>query len=258
MLLSEPARCCLKGALLSASSVSLKGALAAVCLILCFGCAGPGEAELPSGPARVLILGDSISIGYTQRVRRALGDEAVVVRPMREDGAKAENCAGTSYGKDHIQRWLDLEGGPFDVVHFNFGLHDLKRVNPDTRANSNDPEAPNQAPLEVYAGQLRGITCELLESDATVIFATTTPVPEGGVRPHRDPGDVLRYNAAAVALMSELGVEVNDLYAFILPQLGELQRPVNVHFTPDGSEALAGEVAAAIRTAFPRFAAPKR
>jgi len=218
------------------------------------GCAGPHVAELPSGPVRVLILGDSISIGYTGHVRKLLGDEAVVIRATREGGTKVENCAGTNYGSQHIERWLSLEGGEFDVVHFNFGLHDLKRVNARTGANSNDPDAPNQAALEVYSEQLRAITIQLLDSGASVIFATTTPVPEGGVKPYRDPGDVRRYNDAAVLLMREFGVPVNDLYSFVLPRLAELQRPVNVHFTAEGSEALGAEVAGAVRAAAPRFA----
>lgn len=231
---------------------------AACALLVGSGCATSGDAELLSGPVRVLILGDSISIGYTEHVRALLGEDAVVVRPTREGGEGAENCAGTSYGKDHIERWLSLDGGPFDVVHFNFGLHDLKRVSAATGGNSNDPEDANQAPLEVYAAQLRSITERLTSSGATVIFATTTPVPTGGVRPHRDPGDVLRYNAAAEELMAELGVRVNDLYSFALPRLEVLQRPVNVHFTRAGSMVLAEQVAEALRGADARLSAPSR
>jgi acyl-CoA thioesterase-1 len=224
-----------------------------VCLQFFCSCASIEDPVLPAGPARVLILGDSISIGYTGHVRKLLGEEAVVVRPTQDAGAKAENCAGTNYGKDHVERWLALDGGPFDVVHFNFGLHDLKRVNPETGSNSKDPADPNQAPLDTYGVQLRSISRRLLDSGATVIFATTTPVPDGALRPHRDPEDVERYNAVAVQVMAELGIQVNDLYAFILPSLGELQRPVNVHFTRAGSAALGGEVAATIRAADPRL-----
>lgn len=232
---------------------------AAVVALFCFaGCGSLDEAQVPSGPVRVLILGDSISIGYTGHVRSLLGEEALVVRPTLDGGAKAENCAGTNYGKDHIARWLSLEGGPFDVVHFNFGLHDLKRVDALSGKNSNDPGSPNQAALDVYSEQLRSITGQLLDSGATVIFATTTPVPDGGVRPHRDPEDVRRYNAAALSLMSELGVQVNDLYAFVQPRLAELQRPVNVHFNPAGSKALAAEVAAHLRATDPRFSENSR
>ena len=42
------------------------------------------------------------------------------------------------------------------------------------------------------------------------------------------------------------GIATNDLYAFALPKLEKIQRPANVHFTPEGSKVLAKQVAAAI------------
>ncbi len=197
-------------------------------------------------PFKVLILGDSISIGYTQEVREILGNRATVIRPTHADTGKPENCAGTTYGKDQIDRWLGLEGGDFDIVHFNFGLHDLKRMHPETGKGSNRPEDPPQAALEVYASQLRHITSQLKTSGARLVFATTTPVPESKVSPHRDPEDVVRYNDAARALMAEFDVPVDDLYAFALPRLAAIQRPSNVHFTPEGSRTLAEQVAGTI------------
>ena len=134
----------------------------------------------------------------------------------------------------------------FDVIHFNFGLHDIKRIDPNSGKASTNPDHPPQATLEVYTAQLEKITEQLQGSGAVLVFATTTPVPEGGVRPHRDPKDVVVYNAAAVAMMKERGIAVNDLYAYALPRLDELQRPVNVHFTATGSNALAQEVAEVI------------
>ena len=204
----------------------------------------------PQPPTRVLLLGDSISIGYHAEVVEALGPEFTVVRPMASpEKGRAENCEGTTKGVKAIGRWLALEGGDWDIVHFNFGLHDLKRVDAKTRKNSDDPADPNQAELATYGQQLAVITDALLESGADLIFATTTPVPEGGVRPHRDPEDVQRYNDAARALMQDRGVAVDDLYAFALPPVEEIQEPVNVHFTAEGSRALGEEVARVIRSA---------
>jgi lysophospholipase L1-like esterase len=204
----------------------------------------------PEPPTRVLLLGDSISIGYHAAVVEALGPEFTVVRPMANpEKGRAENCEGTTKGVKAIERWLALEGGDWDIVHFNFGLHDLKRVDAKTRKNSNDPADSNQADLATYGQQLAVITDALLESGADLIFATTTPVPEGGVRPHRDPEDVPRYNDAARALMQERGIAIDDLYAFALPRLEEIQEPVNVHFTAEGSKALGEEVARVIRGA---------
>ena len=216
-------------------------------LLICslLSCAQLQRAE-PAVPPRVLLLGDSISIGYTPFVRELLSGQAVVVRPMNNDGARAENCAGTTRGVERVERWLEADGGNFDVIHFNFGLHDLKRVKASSGANSDDKDDPRQASLETYRDQLRSITLKLLSSGAQLCFATTTPVPEGGVRPHRDPRDVIEYNAAAVQLMQSLGVTVNDLYlsAQALPEGSQI--PVNVHFSKAGSRGLAGEVASMI------------
>jgi acyl-CoA thioesterase-1 len=49
--------------------------------------------------------------------------------------------------------------------------------------------------------------------------------------------------------MKENRVAVNDLYSFALSRLSEIQQPVNVHFTPAGSDLLGSQVAAAIEQA---------
>ena len=202
-------------------------------------------------PLKVLILGDSISIGYTQPLRDRLGDTAMVLRPMRSDGSRPENCEGTTKGVKAIDRWLEIDGGDFDVIHFNFGLHDIKHIDPDTGRASMDPAAPRQASLEAYTQQLTAIVDRLQKTNAILIFATTTPVPEGGVRPYRDPSDVPAYNHAAQMLMEDRGIVVNDLFCFANIRLSEIQQPVNVHFTREGSVVLAGEVAQVIRANAP-------
>lgn len=94
--------------------------------------------------------------------------------------------------------------------------------------------------------QLSHITGNLQEAGARLTFVTTTPVPSGGLRPHRDPADVESYNAAAKEFMRGRGIEVNDLYAVVLPRMDDLWRPVNVHFTPEGSKELGAAVAGAV------------
>lgn len=197
---------------------------------------------------RVLMLGDSISMGYTPHVRAMMAEEAEIVRPTL-DGPRRENCNGTNHGVEAIERWLALGGGGFDVIHFNFGLHDLKATDPETGRASNDPEHPRQADLDTYEQQLRTIAKALQATGAKLVYATTTPVPEGGVRPHRDPADVVRYNERAVAVAREVGAEIDDLYAFALPRLDEMQRPANVHFRPEGQRLLAEEVVRHLRSA---------
>lgn len=209
----------------------------------------PPSADLP----RILILGDSISIGYTPFVKEALADEAFVYRPVDATG-KDENCADTTTGVAKVDDWLAREGGGWDVIHVNFGLHDLKHVKPGTRTNTNDPNDPHQVELDTYREQYDAILAKCKATGARLIVTTTTPVPEGGVKPFRDPADVPKYNAVAKELAKKHGAAVDDLYEFALPRLAEIQRPVNVHFTDAGSKELAGQVVASIEKA---IAAPK-
>ena len=192
----------------------------------------------------VLILGDSISIGYTPYVQQILSGVATVVRPLKADG-KPENCQGTTNALQHLDRWLgDTE---WDVIHFNFGLHDLKHVRPDTGDNSMSPKDPQQAPIKKYRKNLTLITERLLETKAHLIYATTTPYPNPVDGPLRKPGEPQKYNESALKIMSKNDIQVHDLYAFVKPQMEALMRPKNVHFTEDGSKALAEEVAKVIK-----------
>lgn len=197
-------------------------------------------------PFDVLLLGDSISIGYTPHVRTALEGRARVVRPMNASGRSAQNCQGTNNGVQKLEEWLGIDGGGWEVIHFNFGLHDLKRVDPESGRNSKDPQHPHQADLERYEQQLRAITERLLETDARVVFASTTPVPPGVVAPYRAVEDAVNYNAVAERVMGELGVSVNDLFAYVAGGDPAWCRPKDVHFTPEGSQALGAEVARVI------------
>lgn len=189
----------------------------------------PPIEDVPGLP-RVLLIGDSISIGYGVPVRQLLAGVANVHR-IPGNGATSAN------GVLQVEDWLGK--GKWDVIHFNFGLHDLKRL---------DDGAP-QVDLAAYERYLGLFVQRLKRSGAQLIFATTTPVPAGKVSPPRQSEDVVRYNRVALAVMEREGVAVNDLYGYALPRLSQLQQPVNVHFTNAGSEALAGQVAAAIRAA---------
>jgi acyl-CoA thioesterase-1 len=67
---------------------------------------------------------------------------------------------------------------------------------------------------------------------------------------YRNDADAVKYNTAALKVMKENGIAVNDLYAFAKPQLKEIQKqPANVHYTDKGSEVLAAEVVKAVRAA---------
>lgn len=194
----------------------------------------------------VLILGDSISIGYTPYVKQMLLGWANISRPMLENG-KAENCQGTTNGVKNIKRWLG--DTKWDVIHFNFGLHDLKHVNQLTGENSSNPNDPQQANLKQYKKNLTEIVKVLKATEAKLIFATTTPYPDKVDGPLRSPGMAEKYNKVATKIMNKNGIPINNLYAFVLPRMDEIQRPNNVHFTVTGSQALAHKVTNRIKEA---------
>ena len=189
---------------------------------------------------RLLLIGDSISIGYTLPVRQLLQGTANVHRP-------SANCGPTTRGLEAIDSWLGDK--PWDVIHFNWGLHDLKYMGPNGK-NLAEPDATGahqQVPADEYEANLRKLVKRLKRTGATLIWCTTTPVPEGAAG--RVVGDSARYNKIAAEIMEEEGVAIDDLYAFAKPRLKEIQKPANVHFTPEGSQALAEQVVQTIKTA---------
>ena len=187
----------------------------------------------------VLIIGDSISIGYTPFVREMLKTKANVYRPMLENG-NPENCSGTTKGVENIDRWIG--DTKWEVIHFNFGLHDIKHVDPVTGEGSNNPKHPPQAPLKQYKENIEIIVEKLKATGAKLIFATTTPYPNVVEGPLRKPGMPQKYNQATIKIMNKNNIIINDLYAFMLPRMSELQLPNNVHFTETGSFELAKKV----------------
>ena len=144
------------------------------------------------GLPRVLLIGDSISIGYTLPVRGLLEGKANVHRPPT-------NCASTRHGLKSIDGWLG--DGKWDVIHFNWGLHDLKFVAPGTEqlADQNDPKNARQVPPDEYEKNLRELVARLKKTGAKSIWCSTTPGPVGARG--RIPGDSARYNAIAKKIM---------------------------------------------------------
>ena len=186
--------------------------------------------EDPSLP-RVLLIGDSISVGYTPSVRRLLAGQANVLRIPA-------NAGPTTRGLESIDAWLGQEH--WDVIHFNWGLHDLKRL----KNGKLDVSGEWQVDPEQYRLNLETLVRKLKATGARLIWASTTPVPDGANG--RIRGDEIRYNTIAARIMKRRGVITNDLYAAVIDQLAEYQRPANVHFSEEGSAFLGERVAASI------------
>jgi len=190
------------------------------------------------GLPRVLLIGDSISIGYTLPVRKLLAGRANVHRVPT-------NARHTGIGLENIRKWLGE--GKWDVIHFNWGLHDLCYRSRDAKTPGRNDKVNGKLDLtfEEYQQNLRKLVKILKATGARLIWASTTPVPDG--EPGRIKGYEVRYNNAAEKIMKENGVMINDLYAHAFPKLSRIQLPNgNVHFTAEGSNYLAKKVAASI------------
>ena len=198
--------------------------------------------DVPGLP-RVLLIGDSISIGYTADVRALLKGKANVHRIPTNGGP-------TSNGLKHLDAWLGAS--KWDVIHFNWGLHDLKYMGPNNE-NQADPKSPDshqQVPLAEYERNLKQLVDRLKRTGAVLIWCNTTPVPAGSGG--RIPGDEIKYNEAAARVMKAAGVTTDDLYAHSLAGPKDTQLPANVHYTAKGYHYLAEQVAAAIQAQLPK------
>jgi lysophospholipase L1-like esterase len=174
---------------------------------------------------RVLLIGDSVSRGYTQAVRTALAGAANVHRAPA-------NCGPTASGIKHIEAWLASSPGgeTWDVIHFNFGIHD------------------RSTPVADYATRLEQFVERLEKTGAKLVWATTTPIPDDPAQ-KQTAASIVERNAAAAAIMEKHGVAIDDLFAFITPRLAEAQLPNDVHFKAEGYDLLGRQVAESIRAA---------
>ena len=171
---------------------------------------------------RVLLIGDSVSRGYTAAVRKVLAGKANVHRAPA-------NCGPTASGIKHIDAWLtDHPGGEkWDVIHFNFGIHD------------------RGTPVADYTARLEQLVQRMKQTNAKVIWASTTPIPDNPEQ-KQTAASIVERNAAAAEVMQKHGVAIDDLFGFITPRLAEAQLPKDVHFNAQGYDMLGQKVAESI------------
>ena len=181
---------------------------------------------------RVLIIGDSISIGYTPIVKELLAGKATV---EHHEG----NAADSANVRAKIDSWLAK--GPFDVITFNCGLHDLKY----TAATTSHQIGPEQ-----YMENLPWIVNTLQESGAKIIWMTTTPIDDEHVKRGtfiRYEKDVVSYNDMATSNRMRMQIPVCDLHAVVMKAgFSNVIGPDGTHYTPAGYRLLAETVVQAI------------
>jgi hypothetical protein len=186
-----------------------------------------------TGLPRVFLIGDSITRAYNPEVEAALRGKAVVFR------LATSKCAGDPVLAEEIS--LILRQYPFDVIHFNNGIH--------------GPEYSDEA----YGQGLRDMIALLRKYDpkAHLLWATTTPIRVKGQVDQLDPSNAraVRRNVLAAAIMKQSGVPTDDLYNLVLEH-PEYYKPDGVHFSEKGVEAEAKDVAGRIAELLPEKPQP--
>jgi hypothetical protein len=176
----------------------------------------------------VLLLGDSISLGYTNPLRDRLTNMANVFRAPA-------NCRHTRQTLEQIEFYLGLR--EWDVIHFNWGIHDITRVNAEGKT---DPRGKPQVSPEDYRENLQRLVRRLKATGASLVWASTTPVAEDlGYRRNQD---IDAYNQAARDIMQQHGIRINDLNAMVRDHEKTLWTD-GVHFTDEASRLFAENVA---------------
>lgn len=183
----------------------------------------------------VLIIGDSISIGYTPFIEKALGTGVTVTHNPGNGGS-------TLRGVQQLEKWLDHK--EWDVIVFNFGLHDMAYK--DSLNKYDVTNGKIAVPLNDYQKNLETIVAKLKKTTSTLLFVTTTVVPENS--PGRKVESPAAYNRVALAVMKKNDVEVIDLYQTSLSVHPQNSKPGNVHYTAKGYELLAEPIANKVKS----------
>ena len=195
---------------------------------------------------RVLIIGDSISIGYTDSVRGNLKGIADVFRP-------SGNCQDTGVGLTQIKNWLGTN--KWDVIHFNFGIWDTHLLDSKGNLLSGSMAGDTHALAdgvrirhtpEQYKANLAKLVEILKGTRAKIIWASSTPIM---YRTGSRFEDILTLNRVAADLMKSEGVAIDDLYEFVLPHVKVWQSPDQCHFNALGNEQLGKQVTEHIQRA---------
>eukprot|EP00039_Didymoeca_costata_P023766 m.8171 g.8171 ORF g.8171 m.8171 type:complete len:310 (+) comp3850_c0_seq2:113-1042(+) len=221
------------------------------------GCGTYAPNPMVPGLKQWLMIGDSISGGVNAYIRAHVN--------LTEEGIQLQhvpvNAANVWFGLHCLDTWA-AETDRWDVVTFNFGLHDL--------ALDNERLEPPfyQQTLDTFTQKLQSTTSK---KKSKLVWVTTTPVPNGiagacnkttgqGGCPPRRVADPPIYNEAAANVMKKYeSIETLDLYGLVTKKCGTnytlcpencdswpghngtipcFSRPYNVHYNQPGWEAL--------------------
>lgn len=184
---------------------------------------------------KIVLIGDSIRMGYDKYVKDALEGVAEVYYPK-------ENCKFAQYTLRYLHDWKRKADWPDDVdlVHWNAGLWDVGEIMGDAPMSS----------TAHYAEMIGRIDKRIraLFPNAKVVFATSTAVREHLYKwPFcRHNAVIEQYNAVALDTLKNTDTVINDLYAHTVNAPAECCSDMTHYNTPEGAAYMGGKVLSVI------------
>jgi hypothetical protein len=182
---------------------------------------------------RVLLIGDSILNGYMNEVVRRLSGKAYV-----------DAWVNPYWQSETVNRVVAevLENGPYDVIHFNMGLHGWPKG-------------------RIKDGTYEPLTLEYLTvlrkkcPKATLIWASSTPTTVKGkpneLNPEVNP-TIIEHNALAAKIMAAQQIPVNDFYGMLIERR-DLISADGIHWKKAAYDILGQAAAESIENRLPKI-----
>ena len=183
----------------------------------------------------VILIGDSIRMGYDKYVKEALEGSAQVYYPN-------ENCRFAEYVLRYAHEWKNNGNWPSDadLVHWNAGLWDCLELFEDEPLTS----------ITYYKEAIARIDRRLrmLFPKAKIVFATSTAVIESGFsRDFRRHNSIIeKYNEAALEALSETDTVINDLWSITKNLPSEYHSDAVHYYTDEGTRVIGSAVLSVI------------
>jgi hypothetical protein len=177
----------------------------------------------------VLLIGDSIRMGYAPLVKQQLANKAIVKWPE-------ENCEDSGKILNNIEKYIELNKP--DLIYINCGLHDIKSERGTNKKKN---------PIETYESNLNKIISVIKSKGIKILWASTTPVIEEWHNKiqsfDRLNKDINQYNEIASKVMLAQGIRIIDHYQVIEKADKQASfKKDGVHYTDKGSEILSATV----------------
>lgn len=170
---------------------------------------------------QVMLLGDSLRMGYEPIVRKNLEGKAEVSGPN-------ENGRWAGYTLNSFRFWIPWMPKP-DIIHWNNGLWDL--------GDDYQLGRPFSLPEE-YESALERMVLVIKKTfpEAQIIMATTMPTD------NPDTSGIIEYNNILKKVAERHGIPVNDLFPLIDGKTDKYICPDHIHLTEEGFNMVAGKV----------------